>query len=115
MIRRNVRIKDAEGADYLAAGVREQGKFNVVRGAEALQCFARIIGDAGGVNALGFEFGQGELQLDELVAAVWSPIRAAAEYQQQSIGTGKIGQRPHPAALIREGKGRNVRAYRGSG
>jgi hypothetical protein len=56
------------------------------------------------------EFSKRELQLDELVAAVGSPIGAAAEDQQQPIWSHQVGQCSAPAMLVRQRKIRNLRA-----
>jgi hypothetical protein len=52
---RNVRVEDAESPNDFAAGIRKQGKFDLVRRAEALQRLARIIRDARGVDAIGLQ------------------------------------------------------------
>ena len=56
------------------------------------------------------EFSKRELQLDELVAAVGSPICAPAEDQQQPIWSHQVGQRPAFAMLIGQRKVRYLLA-----
>jgi hypothetical protein len=82
MIFRNVPIEYSKCTDDLAADVREQGILEVVCAAESVQRLARVVGDRGGVYTMGLERCQRMLQLDELIAAVGSPIGAAAEDQQ---------------------------------
>ena len=52
------------------------------------------------------------MQLNELVAAIRSPIRAAAEHQQQSIGSHQVIQRSGFTALIGQRKRGNLVSYR---
>jgi hypothetical protein len=56
------------------------------------------------------EFSKRELQLDELIAAVGSPIGAAAENQQQPIFSHQFGQRSALAMLISQRKVRHLLA-----
>src|SRR5229473_7294309 len=56
-----------------------------------------------------------ELQLDELIAAVRSPISAAAEDQQQPVRSRQIAQCPNPTVLIREAEIGHLLANSGSG
>ena len=65
--------------------VRQEWKLDVVSRAESFENFARVISNRCGVDPVRLEFFKRELQLDELVAAVGSPIGAAAEDQQQPI------------------------------
>ncbi len=53
---------------------------------------------------------QAMLQLDELVAAVGSPIGAAAKDQQQAVGPHQFAHRPSSAVLIGEGEIHNFLA-----
>jgi hypothetical protein len=77
----DVGIENSERADDLAAGVREQRIVNLCGLAEGGKNFARIVGDRRGVDTGGLQSLERLLQLDELVAAVGSPIGAAAEDQ----------------------------------
>jgi hypothetical protein len=81
----NVGVQYPECADNFAADVRQEWKLDVVSRAESFENFARVIGNRCGVDPVRLEFSKTELQLDELVAAVGSPIGAAAEDQQQPI------------------------------
>ena len=62
-----------------------------------------------------FQFSKGVLQLDELVAAIGSPIGAAAEDQQQPVWSHQFVQRPVPAMLIGQREIGNLRADLGTG
>ena len=77
VIFRNVGIEYSERSDHIAAHIRQQRILYFVGIAEPLQNFARVIGYRRGVYAVGLEAFERELQLDELIAAVRSPISAA--------------------------------------
>ncbi len=77
---------------------------NFVGIAEPLQNFARVISDRRGIYSVRPEVFERELQLDELVAAVGSPIGAAAEDQQQPVRSCQIVQRPNLTVLVGKGK-----------
>lgn len=81
----DVGIQYPECTDNFAADVRQEWKVDVVSRAESFENFARVISNRCGVDPVRFELFKRELQLDELVAAVGSPIGAAAEDQQQPI------------------------------
>src|SRR5712691_7812782 len=67
------------------------------------------------MNALRLELSKRELQLDELVAAVGSPVSAAAEDQHQPVWPHQLRQRPALALLIGQGEIRNLLANLGPG
>ena len=104
MIFRNVGVEYSKPADHLAPDIRKERIFYFVGLAKPLQNFARVIGYRGGIYSVRFEAFERELQLDELVAAVGSPISAAAEDQQQPVRSGQIVQRPNLTVLVGEGK-----------
>jgi hypothetical protein len=111
----NVGVEYSERTDLLAAHIRQQRILYFVGIAEPLQNFARVIGYRRGVYAVGLEAFERELQLDELIAAVRSPISAAAENQQQPVRSSQIAQRPNLTVLIGEGEIRHLLANLGSG
>jgi hypothetical protein len=111
----NVGVEYSERTDHLAAHIRQQRILYFVGIAEPLQNFARVIGYRRGVYAVGLEAFERELQLDELIAAVRSPISAAAENQQQPVRSSQIAQRPNLTVLIGEGEIRHLLANLGSG
>ena len=81
----NVGVQYPESADNFATDIRQEWILDVVSRAESFENFARVIGNRCGIDPVRLEFSKRELQLDELVAAVGSPIGAAAEDQQQPI------------------------------
>ena len=81
----NVGVQYPESADNFATDIREEWILDVVSRAESFENFTRVIGNRCGIDPVRLEFSKRELQLDELVAAVGSPIGAAAEDQQQPI------------------------------
>ena len=85
MIFRNVGVEYSKRPDHLAPDIRKERILYFVGIAEPLQNFARVISDRRGIYSVRPEVFERELQLDELVAAVGSPIGAAAEDQQQPI------------------------------
>ena len=85
VIFRNVCIKYPECADNFATSIRQERIPNVVSRAESFEKLARVIGNRCRINAVRLQFSERELQLDELVAAIGSPIGAAAEDQEQPI------------------------------
>jgi hypothetical protein len=104
VILRNVGIKYAECADYLAAGIRQKWILNIVSRAEGFENLARVISNRRRINAVRLEFSERELQLDELVAAVGSPIGAAAEDQEQPIWSHQVVRSPPFPMLIGQRK-----------
>jgi hypothetical protein len=82
MIFGDVGIENSECSDDLAADVREQWVFDIVRVGEITELFARIVGDRSRVDSMRFQLSKGILQLDELIAAIGSPICAATKDQQ---------------------------------
>ena len=81
MILGNVGVENSEGADDSAADVRKQRVFDFIRVAEITQNFLRIVGNRCGVDPVRLQLPKCVLQLDELVAAIGSPIGATAEDQ----------------------------------
>jgi len=55
-----------------------------------------------------FQLSEIVLQLDELIAAIGSPIGAATEDQQQAVGTHQIVQRTAMPGLIRKREFRDL-------
>jgi hypothetical protein len=85
VIFRNVGIQYPKRADNLATDIRQEGILYIVSCTESFENLTRIIGNRCGINSMRSEFSKRELQLDELIAAVGSPISAATENQQQPI------------------------------
>ncbi len=101
MIFRNISIKYPKCADDFATDIRQEGILNVVSGAESFEKLSRVISNRCRINAVRLQFSERELQLDELVAAVGSPIGAAAEDQEQPIWSHQFVRSPALAMLIR--------------
>ncbi len=87
VIFRNVGVEYSERTDHLAAHIRQQRILYFVGIAEPLQNVARVIGYRRSIYPMRLEPFERKLQLDELIAAVRSPISAAAEDQQQTVGS----------------------------
>jgi hypothetical protein len=104
VIFRNVGVEYSKRADHFAPDIRKERILYFVGIAEPLQNFARVVGYRRGIYSVRLEAFERELQLNELVAAVGSPISAAAEDQQQPVRSGQIVQRPNLTVLIGEGK-----------
>ena len=100
VILRNVSVKYPECADYLAIRIGQKWILNVVGPAESFKDLARVIRDRCRINPVRLQRSEGKLQLDELVAAIGSPIGAAAENQQQPIWSHQIVRGPAFAMLI---------------
>ena len=77
----DVGIEDPKCADYFAADIGEKRILDLVGLTEVMQNLRRVVGYRCSINALASKLFQRNLQLDELITAVGSPIRAAAEYQ----------------------------------
>ena len=86
-----VALLSCESADNFATDIRTEWILDVVSRAESFENFARVIGNRCGIDPVRLEFSKRE-QLDELVAAVGSPIGAADEDQQQPICSYEPGQ-----------------------
>src|SRR5229473_1791568 len=104
VIFRNVGVEYSKPADHLAPDIRKERIFYFVGLAKPLQNFARVIGYRRSVYSVCLEAFERELQLDELVAAVGSPISAAAEDQQQPVRSSQIVQLPNLTVLVGDGK-----------
>ena len=85
VIFRNIGIQEPESADNLAAHIRQERILDFISRTERFENLPRVVGNRCGINPMRLEFSKRELQLDELVAAVGSPIGTAAEDQQQPI------------------------------
>lgn len=78
---RNIGVQNTEAANHGAIGVGEQRKSDPMLLCEIVKSLRRIVADRGDSDAFLFEKRSGLFQLDELGAAVASPIRAAIEDQ----------------------------------
>ena len=96
----NVRVEDAERADDLAALIRQKRVGNLIRLAEGPEGVLPVIRDGGDMNALRAKVRQRHIQLDQLIATVRSPVRAAAEHEQQPARTREVLQRVPVPVLI---------------
>src|SRR5260370_863346 len=104
VIFRNVGVEYSKRADHLAPDIRKERILYFVGITEPLQNFARVIGYRRGIYSVRLETFDGELQLNELVAAVGSPISAAPEDQQHPVCSWQIVQRANLTFLVGEGK-----------
>ena len=79
VIFRYVGIEDSIRANDLTTRIRQKRICDLVGFAEIVQNLVRVVCNRRGVYSLRLELIQRELQLDELIAAVGSPIGAATE------------------------------------
>jgi hypothetical protein len=85
VIFRNIGIQYSECANNLATDIRQEWILDFVSTTEGFENLTRVVGNRCSINPVRLEFSKRELQLDELVAAIGSPIGTAAEDQQQPI------------------------------
>ena len=90
MIFRDIRVEYSKCPNHFTADVGKKRVLNLVSRTEPFQNLARVIGYRCSIDAVRLQILERELQLDELIAAVGSPIGAAAEYQQQSVGSHQV-------------------------
>ena len=73
---------------------------------------ARVIADRGKTEPSRANLGKRTLQLDELRAAVRSPVGRPEEHEHRALRTGEARKAVRAAVLIDQGKGRRGRADR---
>ena len=88
MIFRDICVQYSKCPNHFAADIGKERVLNLVSFTEPFQNLAGVVGYGRGVDSVCLEILERELQLDELIAAIGSPIGAAAEDQQQTV-------RPH--------------------
>ena len=86
----NVGVEDSVSANHLAALVRQHRVGDPMGCREAGQDVGRIVTDAGELDPICLQRFVIVLQLDELRAAVGSPVGAAHKYQQQALGSAEV-------------------------
>src|SRR5690242_18556306 len=82
VIFRDICVEYSEFPNHFAANIGQQRVRNLVGLTESFQDLAGVVGYRRGINSVCLEILERKLQLDELVAAIGSPIGAAAEDQQ---------------------------------
>jgi len=115
MIVRDIRVEYSKRPDYLAARVRKHRIFDAVSLSKALQDITRVVSYRRRVDSMSLERVKRELQLDELITAIRSPIGAAAECQQETVGSRQVIQCSGLTLLIGQGELRHFLSDRGSG
>ena len=111
----DVVIEKPELANDCAIGIGEQGEPDRVLVRKISEGLHRVIADGRDTQTLLFEQWTRLFQLDQLGAAVLSPIGTAVKYEKKAPRPGEIGQRPYDARLIRERKRGNALARFGTG
>jgi hypothetical protein len=102
MMRIDVFVEQAKGADRLAPLVRKEGILNPMFGCKPGQHIHRIIADRKEGNMGALEVGEPALQLNELRLAEWSPHGAAMEDHQGAMLASGLVQIDEIAMLIWE-------------
>jgi hypothetical protein len=102
MMRIDVFVEQAKGADRLTPFVGEEGICNAVFCRERRQYVYRIIADGKKANSCAFEVRQTALQLNELRLAEGSPGGATMEDHQGTMLASESVQINEMAMLIRE-------------
>ena len=100
-------------ADLLARKRLCSGKSNAVFFRKRLESLLRVVTDGCDRQAIALERYTGLFQLDQLGAAVRSPIGAAMKHQKQAARSAEIRARPQIAMLI--GKEKSGMYWPGSG
>jgi len=88
VIFRDIGVEYPKCPNHFAADIREERVLNLVSLTEPFQGLAGVVGDRRGIDSVRLEILERELQLDELIAAIGSPIGASTEDKQQTV-------RPH--------------------
>jgi hypothetical protein len=111
MIRGDVGIQNAERLDDGAALVGEARIAEMLRIGKAAEDFLRIVTDRGDLYPVSLETLARLFQLNELAAAVGSPIGAAGEDQQEAVGAREIAKVFWIAVLVGQREVGNLVAY----
>jgi hypothetical protein len=82
VIFRDICVEYPEFPNHFAADIGEERVRNLVSLTESFQDLAGVVSYRRGIDSVCLEILERELQLDELIAAIGSPIGAAAEDQQ---------------------------------
>jgi hypothetical protein len=77
-------VQDAKPPDGGGSGIRQERISNAMPLAEVRQDRGRVVADGGQPDAVLTQFFDAALQLDELRAAVRSPVRGAEEHQHRA-------------------------------
>jgi hypothetical protein len=104
-------VDDAVPPDGGGADVRQERKGDLVPIGEVSQNLLRVVRDRRQSDAVLAEFVDPTLQLDELRAAVRSPIRGAEEYQHGAARPHDRFEGADAAGLIRKAEVRNALAH----
>lgn len=88
MIFRNVRIQDAKCANNRAPDIGQERVVNVIRFSKGMKSLPCVIRDRSGMNAIRAQLVEGQVQLNELITTIRSPICTTGEDQKEPL-------RPH--------------------
>jgi hypothetical protein len=111
MARGNIGIENAERLDDGAALVGEAWIAEMLRVGKAAKDLLRIVTDRGDLYPMGLEALARLFQLNELAAAVGSPIGTAGEDQQEAIGARELAKGLRIAVLVGQREVGNLVAY----
>ena len=90
-VRHDVGVQHAELIDDQTSDVGEQRKVDGVGGRELGEHLDRVGSDCCDLNACRPQRGDVRVQLDELIAAIRSPIGGTGEHQEKTLGTHEVG------------------------
>src|ERR1700677_4638200 len=111
----DVAIEYPKAPNNDAARIGQQREPDAISLGETAESLLGIVANRGHPDALLFEERAGLFQLDQLGAAVLSPIGASVKHQKQTLGAGQILDRPQFAVLIRKGERRDSLTWLGPG
>ena len=100
--RSHVAIEYPERPDHGAIVIGEQREADSMRIGKILEDFLGIVTDGRDPYAVFLQHGTRFFQLDQLGAAVLSPLRAAVKHKKQAVGPDEIVERSQNTLLIRK-------------
>src|SRR5260370_922669 len=80
-------VEDSKAADHGAIAIREQRRSDTVRFRKGMKNLRGVIADGRDAEAIALQHQTRLFQLDQLGAAVLSPIGAAIKDEQQAVGS----------------------------
>ena len=81
-------MKIPKRANNRATDIRQERIVNVIRFTKGMKGLTCVISDRGGMNAIRAQFVESDVQLNELITTIRSPICTTSEDQEQPL-------RPH--------------------
>jgi len=103
-IGRHIRVENSEGADDGAAGIGKQREADAALLRKLHKRFEGVVADRRQADALLLQQMPRVFQLDQLGAAVLSPVRATVKNQEEAVRASEIGEHAQVAMLIGEGE-----------